>query len=121
MQQLVNALLGRTRLAALLEVEGEYSPAPGVRVVFYRIAQEALNNITKHAQARQVSINLLCHPKQLTLTIIDDGQGFNPQQVAVGHFGLQIMRERAAAIGASLAIDSEPGRGTKIVAAWSDK
>lgn len=121
LQQLVNALLGRTRLAALLEVEGEYSPAPGVRVVFYRIAQEALNNITKHAQARQVSINLLCHPKQLTLTIIDDGQGFNPQQVAVGHFGLQIMRERAAAIGASLAIDSEPGRGTKIVAAWSDK
>ena len=121
LEQLANALMGRTRLTVSVEVKGDYNPAPDVRVAFYRVAQEAFNNIAKHARASQVSITLLCRPKQLALTIIDDGRGFDPQQLKAGHFGLEIMRERAKAIGASLKITSEPGRGTEIVVTWSDQ
>jgi len=121
LQQLSNALLGRTRLVVSLEMTGEYNPASEVRVAFYRIAQEALNNIAKHARASQVTITLLSRPGQTRLTIVDDGRGFDPHRPRPGHFGLEIMQERAASIGAALSVNSEPDRGTEIVVSWSKK
>ncbi len=82
-----------------------------------RIAQEALTNIDHHAQARSVRIHLRSGPP-VHVTIRDDGRGFDPQGVAAGRLGLVSMRERAAAIGAILTIDSAPGQGTQILVEW---
>jgi signal transduction histidine kinase len=115
---LVNAFTGRTRVPVRLVFEG--SPAlPGeVKIGLYRIAQEALNNIAKHAEASQVSLTLLCQSERVTLEIRDDGIGFEPGEIPAEHLGLRIMKERAAAIGADLSIDSSPGQGTTVYVRW---
>lgn len=81
-----------------------------------RIMQEALTNVRKHARARQVSISIEELDGRWQFTVADDGQGFSPEGIARdrGHFGLQTMRERAALIGATIAIESAPGAGTTI-------
>jgi signal transduction histidine kinase len=83
-----------------------------------RIAQEALTNVTRHAQASSASLTLNYEPAQLTLTIIDNGQGFSTSEASLltaqGHFGVQGMRERARHIGAQLSISSATGQGTQI-------
>jgi signal transduction histidine kinase len=116
---LVNAFTGRTRVPVRLVFEG--SPAlPGeVKIGLYRIAQEALNNIAKHAEASQVSLTLLCQSERVTLEIRDDGIGFEPGEIPAEHLGLRIMKERAAAIGADLSIDSSPGQGTTVYVRWN--
>jgi signal transduction histidine kinase len=91
---------------------------PEVHVALYRIAQEALNNITKHAEASQVVVKLACDDTAAHLTIADDGQGFDLNDVPAGHMGLDIMRERADAIGAAVTIASRPGAGTSITVDW---
>jgi signal transduction histidine kinase len=103
-----------------LAVEGERSVPPDVQITLYRIAQEVLNNVAKHAGARAVAMRLRMDPDDVELRIEDDGQGFDPVSVAPGHFGLRILQERAATIGAALAIDSAPGRGTQVILRWSD-
>ncbi len=80
----------------------------------YRIAQEALNNTVKHAQASQVEIRLDDCEGQITLQVRDDGVGFDPQAEYPGHLGLHSMRERAARMGAALEIQSGPGRGALV-------
>jgi len=83
-----------------------------------RIAQEALSNTLKYADARRLTIELVFEPEQAQLRVQDDGHGFNPTQAAAaGGFGLLSMRARAAAIGAELTISSAPGQGTTLVAA----
>ena len=97
---------------------------PGeVSVNLYRVAQEALTNIAKHAAARCVSVRLLWDDARLTLSINDDGRGFNfpiaPDQLtARGHFGLVGMRERIELIGGAFAIESAPGSGTTVRVSW---
>jgi signal transduction histidine kinase len=86
--------------------------------VFYRVAQEALNNIAKHSGARQVDAHLECQPGQLNLCIKDDGLGFEPDSLPPGHMGIAIMRERASSIGAELKIESQAGQGTTIELDW---
>ncbi len=83
----------------------------------YRIIQEALNNIIKHAGASTVHINLNLDKKQLHLTIEDNGHGFRMDEAAGPDrgIGLQSMRSRAASIGANLEMYSEPGKGTLII------
>jgi signal transduction histidine kinase len=81
----------------------------------YRIAQEALANITHHAGARHLNVVITCTEAQLILRIQDDGRGFDPQESRrPGHFGLSGMIERAALIGGRLNITSAPGAGTLI-------
>ncbi|MCG3208216.1 MAG: hypothetical protein FOGNACKC_01818 [Anaerolineae bacterium] len=81
----------------------------------YRIAQEALNNILKHAHAHEVKVRLLALNRQIVLEIADDGQGFDPTNGAgKGRLGLHTMRERAALLGGELNINSQPGQGTRI-------
>jgi signal transduction histidine kinase len=89
-----------------------------VKIAFYRIAQEALNNTSKHANANQVEVRLHCEPRGAELSVHDDGVGFDMNRVLPDNLGLSIMRERAEAIGAHLTIDSQPQLGTEIVVTW---
>jgi two-component system sensor histidine kinase/response regulator len=84
------------------------------QIAVYRIAQEAVNNLIKHAQPSSVLIELINAPDAVTLTIADDGAGFDPAHSGAGRFGLANMLERAERVGAALHIDSEPGQGTVI-------
>ena len=89
-----------------------------VKNVFYRIAQEGLNNIFKHAEASQVWFRFTCTAEEVTLSISDDGQGFARKDVPAGHLGLEIMSERAETIGAELTLVSYPGEGTTLRLNW---
>lgn len=84
---------------------------------FFRIAQEAINNLAKHANARKVDISLYQEEQEVRLTISDDGSGFDVARLPeAGRYGFQIMRERAEAVDARLEIESAPGHGTRIIA-----
>jgi signal transduction histidine kinase len=117
LHQLAEATMSRTRIAASVAIEGKRALPPEVQIALYRIAQEALNNVVKHAHASQVTLSLLnLPPGQVELRIKDDGRGFDPARVMPGHLGLDIMRERAQSIGITLEIASQPGQGAEIVA-----
>jgi signal transduction histidine kinase len=94
-------------------VKGQFSR--DVEVTFYRIAQEALNNVVKHAHATRADVLLEIRDGSLVLVVEDDGIGFEPASTdrAQG-IGLLGMRERAALIGATLDVESSPGNGTSI-------
>jgi two-component system nitrate/nitrite sensor histidine kinase NarX len=118
LRQLAEAIAGRARVAASVQIAGDAELPVDVKIAFYRIAQEALNNVSKHAQARQAFIQLRCLSDLFELTITDDGSGFVFDRIRPQHLGLGIMRERADAIGATLNIHSQPGKGTKVVVRW---
>ncbi len=88
---------------------------PEVNTTLFRILQESLTNISKHAKATTVSVNVQ-QAERIHLTIADNGQGFHPTQNTTG-FGLQGMRERATALGGEWALQSQPGRGCAIAVA----
>jgi signal transduction histidine kinase len=119
LRQLTEAITGRARLSVSLEVEGERALPPDVQVALYRIAQEALNNVAKHASAGEAWVHLRLAPERVELRVSDDGRGFDPAAVAPGRLGLGGMRERAEAIGATLRVEAHPGGGTEIDVAWS--
>lgn len=97
------------------------SPSAEVEIALFRIAQEALSNIWRHAHAKQARLELLYEVDIIRLTIQDDGKGFRPpvdnevNPGSHGGFGLLGMRERAALIGATLSISSSPGNGCSVV------
>jgi signal transduction histidine kinase len=115
----VNAFIARARLEVHYSEALASDPPPAEKEVFYRIAQEALNNIAKHAGASRVSVTLTGDGDGVNLRIQDDGCGFNPDGVSAEHLGLGIMRERAEGIGARLSIESHPQQGTTIQLIWS--
>jgi len=82
--------------------------------VFYRVAQEALHNVVKHAHATRAEVRLALENGSVLLEVRDDGDGFDISNGFPGHMGLVSMRERAASIDASLDIDSTPGTGTSV-------
>jgi signal transduction histidine kinase len=84
------------------------------KLVLYRITQEALRNVKKHAGAKNVQIAFVQEHTGVSLMIKDDGRGFNPEQPYPGHFGLQYMRERAEAYGGTFQVVSAQGRGTEV-------
>jgi signal transduction histidine kinase len=95
---------------------------PDVEHCFYRVAQESLENVLKHAQAQQVSIHLSQTNEMTTLTISDNGEGFVVDQSAQEyHFGIKGMYERAEMIGAQLDITSQSGQGTTVNLRWQGK
>ena len=115
-----NAFTGRTNIPVAVTVTGEGMLPAEAQVVLYRICQEALNNITKHARASQVKIDVLHEPGSLELYIRDNGRGFDTaEQMRPGHYGLSMMRERAETVGASLTVTSQVGQGTEIAIRWS--
>jgi two-component system sensor histidine kinase UhpB len=104
-----------------LEVNQRIAPdlpelSPEAELVVYRVAQEALTNIAKHAGARRVSVLLVRRPGLVNALIEDDGHGFGPAEEAQGGIGLAGMRERLALLDGRLTIESSPGTGTSLVA-----
>lgn len=118
LSQLGDAFIGRVRIPVLLDIQGGCELPHEVKLVFYRVAQEALNNIAKHSGARQVNIHLECQLDHLRLRISDDGLGFDPGAITPEHLGMAIMHERAGSIGARLIVESQVGQGTKIELVW---
>ena len=103
-----------------IEVEVELCDEPELTIdrkeALYRIAQEALHNIVKHAQASRVELTLTWRDGALVLSVRDNGKGFDPAQRFPGHLGLRSMRERVTKLGGTLTIDSAPGLGTTVQA-----
>ena len=117
LRQLTEALAARARMDIQLNSAGERKLPADVQIGLYRIAQESLNNVIKHAKASQAVVTLRMG-ETVRLTIADNGIGFDPAAVSAGHLGLKIMRERAEAIGAKFSLYSEPGEGTRISVVW---
>ncbi|HSR30275.1 MAG TPA: two-component regulator propeller domain-containing protein [Anaerolineae bacterium] len=121
MRQLAESVSGRARIEVIVEIEpmGRGAQLPlEVHVALYRVAQEALNNVAKHARARCAIVRLCRDPGQVTLSISDDGRGFDPANIAADRLGIGIMRDRAKAVGARLELESEPGQGTRVTVVW---
>ncbi|MBK8986638.1 MAG: PAS domain S-box protein [Chloroflexi bacterium] len=123
LRQFGDALTGRTNIPVQVTVTGtERGPLPAdVQVAFYRVCQEALTNIAKHAGASRVEIDLRYEADAVTLRIRDNGQGFDMAHTPAGHYGLSMMRERAKTIGAELTVASQPGQGAEIVIRWTKR
>ena len=111
--QLVSAFESRRRAKCVVHLDREVEPLPTVKVALYRILQESLNNVSRHADAGSVHISAEVTGDVLEMRVRDDGEGFEMGS-ASEHFGLRIMAERAEAIGASLHVDSRLGEGTTV-------
>jgi len=113
LHQLITGLRGRKNI----DVHSDIVPTPVLpfeyKLMLYRMAQETLNNISKHADADHVAIRLSIDRGKLILVIEDDGRGFNLDDHHLGH-GLAILHERASKIGAALTIDSVIDHGTTV-------
>lgn len=115
-QNRLDTVEGRIGLGTKFVTEGEISLSPQIEEGLYRIAQEALNNVLKHAHARSISISLAQDEHGVRLEVADDGVGFNPVQAAeVGGLGLRSMKERAQDLEAEFEIISQVGSGAKII------
>ncbi len=116
--QLGEAMMGRARVPVTVTARLDCDLPVDVKVAFYRIAQEALNNIAKHANAKEVTICLQCIENTIELCINDDGVGFDTHQRLPENLGLRIMQERASDIDAQLIINSRSEHGTQITVSW---
>jgi signal transduction histidine kinase len=94
--------------------DAEPAVAPEQGIAIFRILQEALTNVRKHAGSQRVRVALRLHAEELVLVVEDDGCGFVPDLPRAGRYGLLGMRERAQLMGGRLLIHSQPGRGTRI-------
>ncbi len=119
--QLADAFTGRVRVPVALKLQSECELSHDVKLVFYRVAQEAFNNIAKHSGARHIELELKCTRAQVILSIKDDGLGFDANSIQAGHMGIAIMRERAKGIGAVLKVESQPGQGTIVELSWKSR
>ena len=115
-RDLAETTAGRAGLQLCLDVPPELGQLPSfTEQGMYRIAEEALNNTARHANAHTLSVSLKRDTRQIMLLLVDDGLGFDPAKPAQdGHFGLLGMRERAALCHGTLRIDSAPGKGTQV-------
>ena len=106
------------RVRHRLEVQTTLCPEPDLSLdakeALYRIAQEAMHNIGKHARASRVEVRLEATDHAVTLTITDDGVGFDPTGEFPGHLGLRSMRERAERLRGVFRVESAPGQGTRL-------
>lgn len=120
-KQLTQAFNGRSRIPVQVNIDLIPEIPYDTKVVFYRITQEALNNIQQHtsATATQVYVDLTYNKDILTLIISDDGNGFDASDDLYNHHGLKIMIERAQSIQAQLDIASSPNSGTTISLYWN--
>jgi signal transduction histidine kinase len=118
---LCDAVTSHSRIPVTLEVEGDVMLPPDVQVALYRMAQEALNNVGKHARASGASVALRSEPGRARIQISDDGRGFDPAAVGANGLGLGTMRERAGSIGATLSIESQVGQGSRVTVDWQDQ
>jgi len=108
----------RAKLDVQVEIHGnEPKVASPVKTALFRILQEALTNVVKHAQASHVQISLTYSPREVHACVTDDGQGFNTALVGSNErvpWGLKGMEERASLLGGTLTVESNPGEGTTV-------
>jgi signal transduction histidine kinase len=115
LRETIQALQTRAGVDATLSTAGEESAVTLEEAqTLYRIAEEALSNVERHAGARRVDVRIDFGADQVDLVVRDDGTGFDPETVRLERYGLTGMRERAAMIGASVALNSRPGGGTEV-------
>lgn len=114
----VNAFIARARIPVEYDRDCSHNPPVEIKEAFYRIAQEAFNNIARHAEAGRVRVALACAAGRAELTIEDDGIGFDVDAHDHEGLGLGIMRERARSVDARLEIHSRPRQGTRLRLAW---
>ncbi len=117
--QLVEAAESRASVEVTLRAHGDAQPPAAVHEAMYRIAQEALNNVVRHAHASSAWVELDLQPAEVHLTVGDDGRGFDPAQTGPASLGLRTMGERAAEAGIHLHVGAGPTGGTVIRADWS--
>ncbi len=116
--QLADAFTGRTRIPVEVTVDGNNPLPVEVKVTFYRVTQEALNNISKHASATEVTLACEQRTNEARLSIVDNGRGFDLANSSPERMGMSIMRERAATIQAEFELSSETGGGTQLLLHW---
>ena len=118
LEQLAAAVGGRSWVHVHLEVvPGEQLPQD-VNVALFRIAQESLQNVSRHSGAGEAWVMLDMSGPVVRLSVRDDGHGFDEEKVTPEHFGLVMMRERAADAGVAVSVASRPGDGTTVTAEW---
>jgi ligand-binding sensor domain-containing protein/signal transduction histidine kinase len=125
-RQLAEAAIGRTGVQINVKVEIQEVLPEDVHISFYRIAQESLNNVVKHARASHVDLwltplNALNGKSGAVLLIRDDGIGFDPATVRTDRFGLKSIQERSQSIGAQFSLESREGCGTLIKVEWQGR
>jgi signal transduction histidine kinase len=129
LHELLRTLAAATASKTGIEVDAQLDPVPvlppDLQLAFYRIAQEALTNVVKHAGARHIEIGLRTSANPaaditgLELTVVDDGCGFDLVDASRGRLGLSSMRERAEGIGGSFRLITQPGDGTIVIVRWA--
>jgi signal transduction histidine kinase len=108
-----SALSAREGLVIQVDGPGERLPlGPEVEEQLYRLGQEALANVVKHARASRATVRIATADDAVSIEVSDDGRGFDPAAVGANHFGLRSMRGRVADLGGWLEVTSAPGRGT---------
>jgi PAS domain S-box-containing protein len=115
---LIEAARTRTMATVTFDLRGETIYPIEITLALFRIVQEGLNNVVKHAEATEVRVEMACESGGVDLSIRDNGRGFDPANLAAGHLGIGIMRERAAKIDAAFQLKSKPGKGTHLHVAW---
>lgn len=118
LERLGDALAGHGDLSVEIVVDERVELGVDVKLAFYRVAQEALTNVGKHAHAGHVTIGLVSDAAGAHLSVQDDGRGFDPARVRPGSMGLGIMRERAEEIGGHIEVRSRAGGGTEVSMTW---
>jgi signal transduction histidine kinase len=118
LRHLVEAAEGRSSLDVRLAVHGDGRLPPALHAPIYRITQEALNNVTRHARATKAWVDLDVEAGRVHLVVGDDGRGFEPGASDPTHIGLRSMRERAEEARARFDIVTELGGGTVITVDW---
>ncbi|MFZ1672754.1 MAG: sensor histidine kinase [Nitrospira sp.] len=116
-RRLVDDFSASTGIQAVYVHHDPVSPVPtDLATCVYRIAQESLNNVARHARASEVEVELICDEGRVTLSIRDNGVGFDPLQVSQmrGRLGVLSMKERVRLVGGTLDVTTAPGRGTHI-------
>jgi signal transduction histidine kinase len=116
---LTEGLAAREDIPAEIDTEMTGSLPTDVHIAIYRIAQEAMNNVAKHANASGLVVNLTGADSRVDLVISDDGYGFDDSDASVGGMGIGIMRERASEIGAELTVSSRQDVGTRVEVVWT--
>jgi PAS domain S-box-containing protein len=118
LRRLVEAAEGRAGVDVRLTIRGQAQLPPALHVAVYRITQEALSNVTRHAGASKAWVDIDMEPHAVHLVVGDDGHGFELSDFDPTHMGLRSMRERASEAGARLEVVTELGGGTVIEVHW---
>ncbi|MGB5186339.1 MAG: ATP-binding protein, partial [Acidimicrobiia bacterium] len=115
---LSDGLAARHDIPTTVHMQMNGTLPPDVHMAVYRIAQEAMSNIAKHANASSLAVILTGTDTRVDLSITDDGYGFDPSALPAGTMGLDIMSERAHDVGAKLGISSDLDSGTTVEVRW---